>query len=74
MNKDAKKKREQKQMQNDVNGVSGTTPMFVEANACCGQHKYNDAIDCCVVVDGYKFIKRGAPCAEETEETGDDAR
>jgi len=26
VNKDAKKKREQKQMQNDVNGVSGTTP------------------------------------------------
>jgi len=74
VNKDAKKKREQKQMQNDVNGVSGTTPMFVEANACCGQHKYNDQIDCCVVVDGYKFIKRGEPCGEAVEGDGVDNR
>lgn len=71
VNREAKKKRERQTMENDFNGALAT-PHFVEPNACCGQHKYNNAIDCCVVSGEYKSIKRGAACEEEESEGADE--
>jgi len=68
VNVEAKKASQRKMMNDAVAGATSSTPGFVEANACCGQHKYNDGVDCCVAESDYKYIKRGAPCAEATEE------
>lgn len=54
-------------MMNDaVAGVTSSTPMFVEPDSCCGNHKFNSDIDCCQEDVSFKFIKRGTPAMPES--------
>jgi len=65
INAQAKRDRQNKQILNDATKFS--KPSYLEPNACCGQHKYNNGEDCCVTEGGYKFVRPGE-CAEEAEE------
>lgn len=66
VNVDAKRESQKKMMNDAVAGVTSSTPMFVEPDSCCGNHKFNSDIDCCQEDVSFKFIKRGTPAMPES--------
>jgi hypothetical protein len=61
VNVDAKKASQKKMLNDAIAGVTGSSSMYVEPDACCGNHKFNSGVDCCQEDVSYKFIKRGTP-------------